>query len=123
VTDVPLTVVLMLVAAAISYVLLFVAPKCQATLTNYGARWSAATRWTLQAARSIGPAGWAALWAPAVVLPVLWAHLRPWPPRRPERLGPYLLVGVVLTGAVVAFVVVALILPLIEATHAAPAAQ
>src|SRR5690242_8832006 len=96
-TDLPLTVVLVLAAAAITYVMIFVAPRCEATLMNYGAALSGATRWTLTTARTIGPAGWAALWVPAIVLPVLWASFRPWPPRRRTRPGAYVLLAVVLT--------------------------
>jgi hypothetical protein len=120
ITDVPLTVVLVLAAGAVTYLMVFVAPRCESTLLNYGARVSGVTRWALKTARTIGPADWAALWAPAFVLPVLWASFRPWPPRRRTGRGGYVLLGVVLAGAVLAFFVVALIVPMIEATHTVP---
>ena len=114
--DVPLGIGLGLFAVVLTYLMTVMIPRFEEVFRDFGVKLPTATVLLLRASRFFGPTGgWVIFWIPAIVVPLLVARARPWPPRhRGLGLTLTVVVTLLLIGLTVLAVYVALQLPMLK---------
>jgi type II secretory pathway component PulF len=115
-TDWPLALCLAAVAATLTYLLLVWVPRFEDLFRDFGTKLPTPTAALLIASRFCGQqSGWIIPWAVAIVLPILVARLRPWPPRHSAAWWlAYAFVAALAIFAIVVATVILLYLPMFE---------
>jgi len=104
--DLPLGIGLGLFAALMTTLFTIVVPRFEAIYRDFSTRLPTPTVMLLNITRFLNATyAWVVFWVIAVVVPILVARLRPWPP---QRRGPALKVAVILSVLLIGLAVVAL---------------
>ena len=117
VMDWMLTLVLSLLAAALTGICFVFIPKMEAIFMDFKVELPTGTQWVLNVSRWANHKyGFLIFWLVALGVPALWARVRPWPPRDNEgtiRAARYFVLSVILLGGGVVVAYYVLLAPMV----------